>query len=241
MPVSKRRYVEMRKTYNLNLLHTASASDSSFESLNMIYIFRWSTLEWHHSRGKLSFKGYYSHDFQVTVQWKSLHQTCRTLIMNDVSGGDENLTLVSIVERMAGEGDGEERYLAADSGIDCQISEVTKWCRWKDQWACFPRRWKNIFKVQEKINWRKGSKLTMLTTNRCCRWYDRRYPSPWVVITRSAQIVRSSFKLVEYTVTRTVTGHSTSVSDSSESLLLVLPYHGIHHNTSYSWIYTRTS
>ena len=35
--------------------------------------------------------------------------------MNDVSGGDENLILERIVERMAGEGDGEERYLASSA------------------------------------------------------------------------------------------------------------------------------
>ena len=34
------------------------------------------------------------------------------LITNDVSGGKENLILASIVARMAGEGDGEELYLA---------------------------------------------------------------------------------------------------------------------------------
>ena len=33
--------------------------------------------------------------------------------MNDVSGGDENLILARIAERMAGEGDGEDRYLAS--------------------------------------------------------------------------------------------------------------------------------
>lgn len=33
--------------------------------------------------------------------------------MNDVSGGDENLILARIAERMAGEGEGEERYLAS--------------------------------------------------------------------------------------------------------------------------------
>ena len=31
-----------------------------------------------------------------------------SLIMNDFSGGDENLILARIAERMAGEGDGEE-------------------------------------------------------------------------------------------------------------------------------------
>jgi len=33
--------------------------------------------------------------------------------MNDISGGDENLILARMAERMAGEGDGEERYLAS--------------------------------------------------------------------------------------------------------------------------------
>jgi hypothetical protein len=33
--------------------------------------------------------------------------------MNDVSGGDENLILARMAERMAGEGEGEERYLAS--------------------------------------------------------------------------------------------------------------------------------
>jgi hypothetical protein len=35
--------------------------------------------------------------------------------MNDVSGGDENLMLERIAERIAGEGDGEERYLASSA------------------------------------------------------------------------------------------------------------------------------
>lgn len=38
-----------------------------------------------------------------------------SLIMNDVSGGDENLILARIAERMVGEGDGEERYLASSA------------------------------------------------------------------------------------------------------------------------------
>lgn len=36
-----------------------------------------------------------------------------SLIINDVNGGDENLILARIAVRMAGEGDGEERYLAS--------------------------------------------------------------------------------------------------------------------------------
>jgi hypothetical protein len=35
--------------------------------------------------------------------------------MNDFSGGNENLILARIAERMAGEGDGEERYLASSA------------------------------------------------------------------------------------------------------------------------------
>ena len=35
--------------------------------------------------------------------------------MNDVSGGDENLILARMAERIAGEGDGEERYLASSA------------------------------------------------------------------------------------------------------------------------------
>lgn len=35
--------------------------------------------------------------------------------MNDVNGGDENLILTRIAVRMAGEGDGEERYLASSA------------------------------------------------------------------------------------------------------------------------------
>ena len=34
-------------------------------------------------------------------------------MMNDVNGGDENLILARRAERMAGEGDGEVRYLAS--------------------------------------------------------------------------------------------------------------------------------
>ena len=35
--------------------------------------------------------------------------------MNDVSGGDENLIFARIAESMAGEGEGEERYLASSA------------------------------------------------------------------------------------------------------------------------------
>ena len=37
------------------------------------------------------------------------------LITNDVSGGKENLILASTMARMAGEGDGEELYLASSA------------------------------------------------------------------------------------------------------------------------------
>ena len=36
-----------------------------------------------------------------------------SLMMNDVNGGDENLILARRAERMAGEGDGDVRYLAS--------------------------------------------------------------------------------------------------------------------------------
>ena len=35
--------------------------------------------------------------------------------MNDVSGGDEMLIVARIAERIAGEGDGEQRYLASSA------------------------------------------------------------------------------------------------------------------------------
>jgi hypothetical protein len=38
-----------------------------------------------------------------------------SLRTNDVSGGDESLILLRIAERIAGEGDGEERYLASSA------------------------------------------------------------------------------------------------------------------------------
>lgn len=38
-----------------------------------------------------------------------------SLIRNDVSGGDEYLILARIAERIAGEGDGEQRYLASSA------------------------------------------------------------------------------------------------------------------------------
>ena len=38
-----------------------------------------------------------------------------SLRTNDVSGGDESLILPRIAERIAGEGDGEERYLASSA------------------------------------------------------------------------------------------------------------------------------
>lgn len=38
-----------------------------------------------------------------------------SLMVNDVSGGDETLMLARIEERIAGEGDGEQRYLASSA------------------------------------------------------------------------------------------------------------------------------
>ena len=35
--------------------------------------------------------------------------------MNDVSGGDEKLILARMAERMAGEGDGKQRYLTSSA------------------------------------------------------------------------------------------------------------------------------
>jgi hypothetical protein len=40
-----------------------------------------------------------------------------SLMVNDVSGGDETLMLARIEERIAGEGDGEQRYLASSARL----------------------------------------------------------------------------------------------------------------------------
>ena len=84
-----------------------------------------------------------------------------SLIINDVSGGDENLILARIAERMAGEGDGEERYLASIA----RCFKLRIGGGGKSSGRVFSWTMKNIFRIQKKVKL-QGSKLT---TNRCCQ------------------------------------------------------------------------